>query len=375
MKADYYEILGVDRSVDEKGLKASFRKLAMKYHPDKNPNDPEAERKFKEIGEAYDVLKDPQKRAAYDRYGHAAFTSGSAGQGGFGFGGFSGADSFSAIFEDFFGGFSGGQRRRGDTRQRGEDLSYELELTLEEAFAGKKTEISINTLVACDECNGTGAEKGSSPITCNTCHGAGKVRNTQGFFSVEITCPTCHGSGQIIEKACKKCHGKARISTKKQLEVNIPAGVDDGQRIRLAGEGAAGLKGGSAGDLYIFLKVKAHELFQRDGMDLYASVPISIITAALGGEFEVIGLDGSKNRVKIPAGTQTSTQFRLRGKGMPQLQGNRYGDLYIQIIVETPQNLTKKQKELLQEFNDISSGDNTPSTTGFLAKMKEFFIS
>ncbi|WP_370931551.1 molecular chaperone DnaJ [Bartonella sp. DGB1] len=374
MKADYYELLGVDRSVDEKGLKAAFRKLAMKYHPDKNPDDPKSEQKFKELAEAYDVLKDPQKRAAYDRYGHSAFASGMGGNAS-GFSGFSGVDAFADIFEDFFGGFGASQQRRWDGSARGEDISYQLELTLEEAFSGKKANINIESLVICDECNGSGAEKDSKPITCPACNGNGKIRSVQGFFSVERSCSNCHGTGQIIENPCKKCHGKARVNKPRNLEVNIPAGVDDGLRIKLTGEGNVGLRGGATGDLYIFLSVKNHDFFQRDGLDLHAAVPISIVTATLGGEFEITTISGIKAKVKIPAGTQTSTQFRLKGKGMPRLQSSGNGDLYIQIIVETPQNLTKRQKELLQEFNDISSGETSPKTSGFLAKMHDFFSS
>lgn len=372
MKIDYYEALGVERTADEKTLKSAFRKLAMQYHPDRNPNDPEAERKFKEIGEAYETLKDPQKRAAYDRFGHAAFENGGMG-GGFGAGGFGGAGGFADIFEDIFGEMMGGGRRRSGGRERGADLRYNMEVTLEEAFTGKAAQIRVPTSITCDECTGSGAKPGSQPTTCTTCGGIGRVRASQGFFSVERTCPTCNGRGEIIKDPCEKCHGQGRVTQERTLSVNIPAGIEDGTRIRLAGEGEAGSRGGPSGDLYIFLSIKPHEFFQRDGADLYCKVPISMTTAALGGQFEVSTLDGTQTRVKVPEGTQNARQFCLRGKGMPVLRQSAFGDLYIQIDIETPQNLSKRQRELLEEFEALSSKENSPKSAGFFARMKDFF--
>ncbi|MHC1547318.1 molecular chaperone DnaJ [Phyllobacterium sp. K27] len=370
MKADYYETLGVGKGADEKELKSAFRKLAMQFHPDKNPGDANAEHKFKEIGEAYETLKDPQKRAAYDRFGHAAFENG--GMGGGGFGGSSGG--FADIFEDIFGEMMGGGRqRRSGGRERGADLRYNMEITLEEAYAGKTAQIHVPTSITCDECSGSGAKPGTQPVTCGTCSGSGRVRAAQGFFSIERTCPTCHGRGQIIKDPCPKCSGQGRITEERSLSVNIPAGIEDGTRIRLTGEGEAGLRGGPSGDLYIFLSLKPHEFFQRDGADLYCKVPISMTTAALGGQFEVATLDGTQTRVKIPEGTQNAKQFRLKGKGMPVLRQPAMGDLYIQIAIETPQNLNKKQRELLEEFERVSSQDNSPQSTGFFSRMKDFF--
>ena len=371
MKADYYETLGVGKSADEKELKSAFRKLAMQFHPDKNPGDANAEHRFKEIGEAYETLKDPQKRAAYDRFGHAAFENGGMGGGGFGGGG---AGGFADIFEDIFGEMMGGGRqRRSGGRERGADLRYNMEITLEEAYAGKTAQIHVPTSITCDECSGSGAKPGTQPVTCGTCSGSGRVRAAQGFFSIERTCPTCHGRGQIIKDPCPKCSGQGRITEERALSVNIPAGIEDGTRIRLTGEGEAGLRGGPAGDLYIFLSLKPHEFFQRDGADLYCKVPISMTTAALGGQFEVATLDGTQTRVKIPDGTQNAKQFRLKGKGMPVLRQPAMGDLYIQIAIETPQNLNKRQRELLEEFERTSSQDNSPQSTGFFARMKDFF--
>ncbi|ATU93384.1 molecular chaperone DnaJ [Phyllobacterium zundukense] len=371
MKADYYETLGVARSADEKELKSAFRKLAMQFHPDKNPGDADAEHRFKEIGEAYETLKDPQKRAAYDRFGHAAFENGGMNGGG---GGFGGAGGFADIFEDIFGEMMGGGRqRRSGGRERGADLRYNMEITLEEAYTGKTAQIRVPTSITCDECSGSGAKIGTSPVTCTTCSGSGRVRAAQGFFSIERTCPTCHGRGQIIKDPCSKCSGQGRITEERALSVNIPAGIEDGTRIRLTGEGEAGLRGGPSGDLYIFLSLKPHEFFQRDGADLYCKVPISMTTAALGGQFEVATLDGTQTRVKIPDGTQNAKQFRLKGKGMPVLRQPAMGDLYIQIAIETPQNLNKRQRELLEEFERMSSQDNSPQSSGFFARMKDFF--
>ncbi|MAW88558.1 MAG: molecular chaperone DnaJ [Phyllobacteriaceae bacterium] len=371
-KADFYETLGVARGADEKELKSAFRKLAMKYHPDRNPGDAEAEKKFKEIGEAYEVLKDPQKRAAYDRFGHSAFENGMGGGGGAG--GFGGG-GFSDIFEDIFGEMMGGGRRRSGGRERGADLRYNMEITLEEAFQGKTAQIRVPTSVSCDECSGSGAKPGTQPETCATCGGAGRVRASQGFFSIERTCPTCQGRGQTIKDPCPKCSGAGRVTEERSLSVNIPAGIEDGTRIRLAGEGEAGMRGGPSGDLYIFLSVKPHEFFQRDGADLFCSVPISMTTAALGGQFDVTTLDGSQARVKVTEGTQNGKRFRLKGKGMPVLRQPTMGDLYIQVAVETPQNLSKRQRELLEEFETISSKDNSPQSAGFFSRMKDFFDS
>lgn len=374
-KADFYELLGVSKSADEKELKSAFRKLAMKYHPDKNPDDAESEQKFKEINEAYEMLKDPQKRAAYDQYGHAAFEQGGPG-GGAGFGG-GGAGGFHDIFEDIFGDMMGGggqrQRRSSGGRERGADLRYNMEISLEEAFEGKTAQIRVPTSVSCDTCSGSGAKPGSSPTTCSTCGGIGRVRAAQGFFSVERTCPTCHGNGQMISDPCTKCSGQGRVSEEKSLSVNIPAGIEDGTRIRVAGEGEAGQRGGPTGDLYIFLSVRPHEFFQREGADLYCMVPISMTKAALGGKFEVTTLDGSKSRVTVPEGTQSGKELRMRSKGMPVMRSSQKGDLYIRIAVETPQHLSRRQKELLEEFQEISSNENNPESSGFFSKMKGFF--
>ena len=370
-KIDYYEVLGVVRTCDEKELKTAFRKKAMQFHPDRNPGDAEAEKKFKEVGEAYEVLKDPQKRAAYDRFGHAAFENGGGGFSGFGGGG-GGAGAFSDIFEDIFGEMMGGRSRRSGGRERGADLRYNMEITLEEAWSGKTAEISVPTAVSCEACSGTGAKPGSSPKPCATCSGSGRIRASQGFFSIERTCPTCQGRGEVISDPCESCHGQGRITRERSLSVNIPTGIEDGVRIRLAGEGEAGMRGGPAGDLYIFLSIKPHEFFQRDGADLFCRVPVSMTTAALGGQFEVTTLDGSKTRVKVPEGTQTGKQFRLKSKGMPVMRTSNFGDLYIQVAVETPQNLTKRQRELLGEFEKLSSEHNNPESTGFFARMKHF---
>jgi molecular chaperone DnaJ len=370
-KIDYYELLGVVRGADDKELKSAFRKMAMKYHPDRNPGDASAEARFKEINEAYEILRDPQKRAAYDQFGHAAFENGGGGFGGAA-GGFGGG-GFHDIFEDLFGEMMGGRGRgRRDGRERGADLRYNMEISLEEAFEGKTAEISVPTAVTCDTCSGTGAKPGSEPKTCATCGGAGRVRAASGFFSIERTCPQCHGRGQVISDPCDDCHGEGRVTRERNLSVNIPAGIEDGVRIRLANEGEAGARGGPNGDLYIFVTVKPHQFFQRDGADLYCRIPISMTTAALGGQLEVGTLDGSKSRVKVPEGTQTGKQFRLRAKGMPVMRTSDFGDLYIQVVTETPQNLTKRQRELLQEFDEISSHENNPESHGFFSRMKKF---
>ena len=368
-KRDYYEVLGVSRTATEAEMKSAFRKLAMQYHPDRNPGDHEAEVKFKEINEAYQTLSDAQKRAAYDRYGHAAFANG--GPGGPGFGNdFS--DFMSDIFENFFGDPRGRGRSSGG-RERGADMRYNLEISLDEAFRGKTAEIKIPTSVGCEVCAGSGAKAGSKPKTCPTCAGAGRVRATQGFFSIERTCPNCHGRGEVIDDPCPGCGGAGRVTRERTLSVNIPPGVEDGTRIRLAGEGEAGLRGGPPGDLYIFLSLKPHPFFQRDGADLFCRVPISMVTAALGGEFSVPTLSGTDALVKVPEGTQSGKQFRLRGKGMPVLRSRDIGDLYIQVVVETPQKLTKRQRELLLEFEQECSKENHPESSGFFSRVREFF--
>lgn len=368
-KRCYYETLEVERTVNDAGLKSAFRKLAMKWHPDRNPGDKSSEVRFKEINEAYEVLKDGDKRAAYDRFGHAAFEQG-AGGGGPGFGaGF--ASSFSDIFEDLFG--MAGQRGRGGGRERGADLRYNMEITLEEAFGGKTAQIEIPVSVTCRSCSGTGAKAGTKPKTCSMCGGAGRVRQAQGFFTLERTCPGCQGRGQMIEDPCPSCAGQGRVTRERTLSVNIPQGVEDGTRIRLAGEGEAGIRGGPAGDLYIFLSLATHQFFQRDGADLHCRVPISMVTAALGGEFEVPTIDKGKAKVKVPSGTQSSRRFRIAGKGMPVLRSRQTGDMYVQVVVETPQNLTKKQQELLAEFEKLSSGATQPEAAGFFTKVKDFF--
>ena len=373
-KPDFYETLGIDRKADEAALKSAFRKLAMKYHPDKNPGDAAAEHKFKELAEAYETLKDPQKRAAYDRFGHAAFENG--GMGG-GQGGFGGGGGFADIFEDIFGEMMGGGRRARSPngRERGGDLRYNMEISLEEAYAGKTAQIRVPTTISCETCSGTGAKPGTQPVTCAMCQGSGRVRAAQGFFSIERTCPTCQGRGQTIKDPCVKCSGQGRVTQERSLSVNIPAGIEDGTRIRVGGEGEAGLRGGPSGDLYIFLSVKPHDLFQRDGADLYCKAPISMVTAALGGAFEMATLDGTQTRVKVPEGTQNGRQFRLKGKGMPVLRQPSVGDLYIQVSVETPQNLTRRQRELLEEFEKLSSQENSPQSSGFFSRMKDFFES
>ena len=372
MKADFYETLGVQKGADEKELKSAFRKLAMQFHPDRNPGDHSCEHKFKEINEAYETLKDPQKRAAYDRFGHAAFEQGGMNGGAQGFG----AGGFADIFEDIFGDMMGGrQRRSSGGRERGADLRYNMEISLEEAFSGKTAQIRVPASISCTECSGSGAKPGTQPVTCSMCNGHGKVRATQGFFSIERTCPQCQGRGQTIKDPCPKCAGQGRVTEERSLSVNIPAGIEDGTRIRLANEGEAGLRGGPSGDLYLFLSGKPHEFFQRDGADLYCKVPISMTTAALGGSFEVTTLDGTQTKVKVPEGTQNGRQFRLKGKGMPVLRQPNVGDLYIQTAVETPQNLSRRQRELLEEFEQLSSQDNSPQSSGFFARMKDFFES
>ena len=363
-KTDFYELLGISKDTADADIKKAYRKLAMQYHPDRNPDDKEAEQKFKEINEAYDVLKDEQKRAAYDRFGHAAFdgSMGGGGPGGGGAGGFNFdfGGSFSDIFDDLFGNARRGGR--GPTGpQRGSDLRYNYEVSLEEAFGGKKAEISITTAVTCDDCTGSGAAPGSSPVTCSTCQGMGKVRAQQGFFTVERPCPACHGQGQTISDPCNTCHGDGRVDKDKTLSVSIPAGVEEGTRIRLAGEGEDGERGGPAGDLYLFISVRRHELFEREGNDIYCDVPIPMTTAVLGGPIEVPTVEGTKARITIPDGTQSGRHFRLRGKGMPRLQRSGRGDMFVQILVETPTNLSKDQKKLLREFAEKDKGSSPES--------------
>lgn len=373
-KRDFYEILGVPRTASAEELKKAYRSKAKELHPDRNSDNPAAEAQFKEVNEAYDTLKDAEKKAAYDRYGHAAFEGGrGAGGGGAGQGDF--ASAFSDVFEDLFGDFMGGRGGAGGGRsraQRGSDLRYNLRVSLEDAYGGIQKTINVPASVACEVCRGTGAEGGAEPVTCPTCSGMGKVRAQQGFFTVERTCPTCAGMGRIIKNPCRACGGAGRTEKERALSVNIPAGVETGTRIRLAGEGEAGLRGGPAGDLYIFIEVKDHPLFQRDGVHLFCRVPVSITTAALGGEVEVPTIDGGKSRVKVPAGSQTGKQMRLRAKGMPALRGGGSGDMLIELAVETPVNLTGRQKDLLREFEKLSE-DNNPEGTSFFSKVKTFW--
>ncbi len=371
-KQDYYELLGVGKDADAATLKKAFRKKAMEFHPDRNPDNPEAEKKFKEFGEAYDVLKDADKRAAYDRYGHAAFENGMGGPGG---GAGAGGFDFSDVFEEFFGDFMGGGGRRGGRRgpARGADLRFNMEISLEDAFNGKTDTITIPTSVSCEACNGSGAEPGSSPEVCGTCGGAGKVRANQGFFMVERTCPTCGGSGQIITNPCKVCRGAGKVQKEKTLQVKIPKGVEEGTRIRLSGEGEAGARGAPPGDLYIFLTIKPHPIFKRDAEMLFCQVPIPMTTATLGGNLEVPTIEGKRARMKIPAGTQSGRQFRLKGKGMPELNGGYVGDMIIETQVETPVNLTKRQKELMQEFAEEGGNEVSPQSEGFFTKVKELW--
>ncbi|WP_120511532.1 molecular chaperone DnaJ [Photobacterium salinisoli] len=375
-KRDFYEVLGVGRDASERDIKKAYKRLAMKYHPDRNPGDDTAADKFKEVKTAYEILTDPQKKAAYDQYGHAAFEQGGMGGGGGGFGG--GAD-FSDIFGDVFGDIFGGGGRRGGGQhraQRGADLRYNMELTLEEAVRGCTKEIRVPTLVNCDTCEGSGAKKGSSPTTCGTCHGAGQVQMRQGFFAVQQTCPHCHGRGKIITDPCGKCHGQGRVQETKTLSVKIPAGVDTGDRIRLTGEGEAGEFGAPAGDLYVQVHVQKHAIFERDGNNLYCEVPVSFTMAALGGEVEVPTLDGRVS-LKVPTETQTGRMFRMRGKGVKSVRGGAVGDLICKLVVETPVNLSTRQKELLQEFENTLAGSDAkkhkPRSEGFFDGVKKFF--
>ena len=366
-KRCFYEVLGVERSADEGELKSAFRKLAMKWHPDRNPGDKNCEARFKEINEAYEILKDPDKRAAYDRFGHAAFEHGGPG-GPAGFGADFGS-AFSDLFEGIFG-MGAGRARSG--RERGADLRYNMEIRLEEAYSGKTAHVRIPASVTCESCSGSGAKAGTRPKACPSCGGQGRIRHAQGFFTLEGTCPNCQGRGQVIDNPCQACSGSGRVTRERTLSVNIPPGVEDGTRIRLAGEGEAGVRGGPTGDLYIFLSIAGHPFFQREGADLHCRVPISMVTAALGGEFEVPTIDGTNTRVKVPEGTQSGRRFRVQGKGMPVLRSKQAGDMYIQVLVETPQKLTKRQRELLSEFERLSSRDTQPESSGFFGKVKEF---
>ncbi len=367
-KQDYYETLGVDRTAGADELKRAYRKLAMQFHPDRNPDNPEAERRFKEINEAYEILKDDQRRAAYDQFGHAAFAAQGAGARA---GGFDFTSSFADVFDDLFGEFMGG-RARGNNN-RGADLRYNMEITLEDAYHGKNTKIRVPTLAVCEDCHGAGAAADSKPAVCPSCRGAGRVRAHQGFFTIERTCSTCNGVGRIIENPCRTCGGSGRAQNERSLVVNIPAGVEDGTRIRLAGEGEAGFRGGPAGDLYIFLSVAPHRFFRRDGMNLNCRVPIPMVTAALGGNVDVPTIEGKTARLTLPAGTQTGRQLRLKGKGMPAMRGHGHGDLFIEVMVETPMNLTREQRELLQQFDKARSKDTHPESEGFFARVREFW--
>jgi molecular chaperone DnaJ len=377
-KRDFYEVLGVSREASEDELKKAYRKLAMVYHPDRNQGDKEAEAKFKELNEAYDVLKDAEKRAAYDRFGHAAFEGGGGPGGGGGAGGNPFGAGFEDIFEEMFGRFGGGGGR-GRQRQasgRGADLRTTVEISLEDAFAGTKSTVRVPSSVSCEACNGSGAEAGSTAAqTCPTCQGAGKVRAQQGFFLIERTCPTCGGQGRIIKNPCKVCQGAGRVQRDRTLNVSIPAGVEDGTRIRLGGEGEAGLRGAPAGDLYVDVGIRQHPIFQRDGANIFVRVPLRMTQAALGGAVEVPVIDGSRARVTIPAGTQAGDQFRLRAKGFSVLRSATRGDMYVQVSVETPQNLSKRQRELLEEFEAEAAkgGRTSPESEGFFAKVKDFW--
>ena len=370
-KRDYYDVLGVPKGSEADAIKKAYRTKAKELHPDRNSDNPNAESQFKEVNEAYEVLKDADKKAAYDRYGHAAFEGG-GGQGFGGGGDFSSA--FSDVFDDLFGDFMGGGRGGRKQQSRGSDLRYNLSISLEEAFAGLQKTINIPSSVTCGSCNGTGAAGGSSPTTCPTCSGLGKVRATQGFFTVERGCPTCSGVGQIIKNPCSSCGGQGTQKKDKALSVNVPPGVETGTRIRLAGEGETAPRGGVSGDLYIFIEVSKHKIFERDGLNLFCRVPVSMAKASLGGEVEVPTIDGGRSRVRIPAGSQSGRQMRLKGKGMPAIKTIQKGDMFIEMAVETPVNLTAKQKELLREFEDLSE-DNNPETNSFFSSVKTFWES
>ena len=376
MAQDYYELLGIPRTASPDDIKKAFRKLAMQHHPDRNPGSKDAEKRFKDVNHAYDVLKDTEKRAAYDRYGPAAFdgSMGGMGPGGPGFGGGAQGFDFGSVFGDIFEDMFGGQRGRpgGRADMRGQDLRFNLEITLEQAYAGTEATVRVPSSVSCETCHGSGAEAGSKPQQCPTCQGRGRLRAQQGFFTVERACHTCHGAGQVIDKPCKACAGQGRVRRDKTLKVNIPSGVEDGTRIRLSGEGEAGARGGPAGDLYVFLSVRRHGLFEREGADIHCRVPITMVQATLGSSIEVPTLDGKMARINIPAGAQSGHQFRLRAKGMPVVRSTQKGDMYIEIGVETPVNLTAKQQELLKEFEQ-SGSKTSPESEGFFSKVKEMF--
>ena len=361
MARDYYDILGLSKSASESEIKSSYRKLAMKYHPDRNPGDKKAEDKFKEISESYEILKDPQKKAAYDQYGHAAFSQGTSGGPSGGFSGF-GSGGFSDIFEDMFGMGGGSERRSAST---GSDLRYDLSVSLEQAYSGDQVEISLTVPTKCESCNGTGANKGSQPKQCSQCGGYGKVRAQQGFFTIERTCATCSGAGEIIGDPCRVCKGQGRVNKNKKLSVNVPAGVDNGTRIRLSGEGEAGARGSSPGDLYIFIDIKDHSIFQRDGKDTFIEVPVSFIDAVLGNSIQVPCIDGSKAKMNLSSGTQSGTRLRMKGKGMPGLRGVSRGDQYVQINVETPVGISRKQEDLFKQIKDLGIDKISPKTSRF----------
>ena len=372
-KRDYYEVLGLSKGASASEIKKGYRAKAKELHPDRNSDNPNAESMFKEVNEAYDVLKDADRKAAYDRYGHAAFEGGMGGGGRSGGGSGDFSSAFSDVFDDLFGDFMGGGRGNNRNRaSRGSDLRYNLQVTLEDAYSGLQKSINIPTSVECGSCNGTGAEGGSEPTTCPTCSGMGKVRATQGFFTVERTCPTCSGIGQMIKNPCKKCGGQGRAEKDRALSVNIPAGVETGTRIRLSGEGEAGLRGGPSGDLYIFIEVREHDIFQREGGNLFCRVPVSMTSAALGGDIEVPTIDGGRSRVKIPSGSQSGRQMRLRNKGMPSIKSSQIGDMFIELAIETPVNLTSRQKELLREFEAMSE-DNNPESKSFFSTVRSFW--
>lgn len=370
-KRDFYETLGVERGADDGALKSAYRKLAMKYHPDRNPDDPNAEAQFKEVSEAYDVLKDSQKRAAYDRFGHEAFENGMGGRsGGAGFDGF--GTGFADIFDEMFGDFMGGRRSGGGNR-RGADLRYNMDITLEDAFKGRQAEIQIPSTSSCEDCSGSGAKAGSQPVACKTCQGRGRVRVQQGFFTIERACSTCSGAGRVIENPCGTCRGNGRVQKEKTLQVNIPAGVEDGTRIRLAGEGEAGARSSPPGDLYIFLSIEEHPIFKRDGADVYCRVPLQMTTAALGGQVDVPTVEGARARITVNPGTQTGTQFRLRGKGMSVLRSPARGDLYVEALVETPVNLSRQQKQILEDFAETNSASSSPQASGFFDRVRDLW--
>ena len=379
-ETDYYERMEVSKDASGEEIKKAYRRLAMKYHPDRNPGDKEAEAKFKEINEAYDVLKDDQKRAAYDRYGHQAFANGGMGGGNpfngfdFNFGGGGFSDIFSDIFSDFMGGGRNGSQR--SQAQDGADLRYNLEISLEEAFSGVEKEIKIPGTIVCEECHGHGTADGKEAPVCPTCHGSGKIRTQHGFMIMETTCPKCHGEGRVVKEACKKCHGEGVIHNEKTLKIKIPAGIEDNTRMRIAGEGQSGIRGGQNGDLYVFISVKEHKLFVREGANLYVRVPISMTCAALGGRIEIPGINGDKIEVEVPAGTQTDQQKRISGAGMPIIRSARRGDIFVRFRVETPTHLTTRQKELLEEFREISKDEDCqPEAKGFFDKIKDLFVA